>query len=215
MRKSKTKSKSGANKKAKKPNAKKTIKGKGTKKTQAFDSEDEHFMDVVDDDQKEFQSILSAGLSNYGKKERNDSKQFLTKATNEGAAKMRKYYKKLEKASVTPFLEKMKEKVAEANEANEKLKKGYQRTDEITKELALHVEQTKEFKRDAEEKQRELVEATVNATKQIVSLKRKFSQFCNSVQKKQEEEYTKYIASKQKKKQKFMQQMMQMIESNF
>ena len=113
------------------------------------------------------------------------------------------------------FLEKMKEKVAEANEANEKLKKGYQRTDEITKELALHVEQTKEFKRDAEEKQRELVEATVNATKQIVSLKRKFSQFCNSVQKKQEEEYTKYIASKQKKKQKFMQQMMQMIESNF
>ena len=77
------------------------------------------------------------------------------------------------------------------------------------------MEQTKEFKRDAEEKQRELVEATVNATKQIVSLKRKFSQFCNSVQKKQEEEYTKYIASKQKKKQKFMQQMMQMIESNF
>ena len=83
----------------------------------------------------------------------------------------------------------------------------------LSKELSLTITEIQATQPYAE-KQREAEELAIDIKRHAVACKRKFVHYCDALRKKQRADFDSYVESKNKKKQKFMQKMMNMIESN-
>ena len=86
--------------------------------------------------------------------------------------------------------------------------------DTLSKELSLTITEIQATQTIYAEKQREAEELSIDIKRHAVACKRKFVHYCDALRKKQRADFDSYVESKNKKKQKFMQKMMNMIESN-
>ena len=86
--------------------------------------------------------------------------------------------------------------------------------DTLSKELSLTITEIQATQTIYAEKQREAEELAIDIKRHAVACKRKFVHYCDALRKKQRSDFDSYVASKNRKKQKFMQKMMNMIESN-
>ena len=86
--------------------------------------------------------------------------------------------------------------------------------DTLSKELSLTITEIQATQTIYAEKQREAEELAIDIKRHAVACKRKFVHYCDALRKKQRADFDSYVESKNKKKQKFMQKMMNMIESN-
>ena len=86
--------------------------------------------------------------------------------------------------------------------------------DTLSKELSETITEIQATQSLYMEKQREAEELSIDIKRHAVACKRKFVHYCDALRKKQRSDFDSYVASKNRKKQKFMQKMMNMIESN-
>ena len=86
--------------------------------------------------------------------------------------------------------------------------------DTLSKELSETITEIQATQTIYAEKQREAEELAIDIKRHAVACKRKFVHYCDALRKKQRADFDSYVESKNKKKQKFMQKMMNMIESN-
>ena len=88
------------------------------------------------------------------------------------------------------------------------------KADTLSKELSETITEIQATQSLYMEKQREAEELSIDIKRHAVACKRKFVSYCDALRKKQRSDFDSYVASKNRKKQKFMQKMMNMIESN-